>query len=215
MLLEPLEATPVHLIRGKVSSCHHRGLLVNQLLSCCSEAQQPAAAMVESFVFTDIMHHRPQLDLNLDYFVPVCRAETHCLQTLKQLISRFEQSDLRGILFPQECAELLMLSQRFALRALIALWRCKNCICGFNLMQRIHVIFEPAMCGKKSVFWNSNKEFCLCCVFIVGLITLSIRGRTIQHIWKSPQNLPPNYLPQHLVSLGDSRQVNSKQLGDT
>lgn len=86
--------------------------------------------MEESFapdlVFTDIMHHRPQLDLNLDYFVPVCGAETHCLQMLKQLISHFAQSDLRGILFPQECAELLMLSQRFALRALIALWRCKK-----------------------------------------------------------------------------------------
>lgn len=37
-------------------------------------------------VITDIMHHRPQLDLNLDYFVPVCRAEPDCLQMLKQLI---------------------------------------------------------------------------------------------------------------------------------
>lgn len=93
--------------------------VVIQLLNCYSEAYQHAAGMEESFapalVITDIMHHRPRLDLNLDYFVPVCRAETDCLQMLKQLICHFEQSGLQRILFPQECAELLMLSQRFDL----------------------------------------------------------------------------------------------------
>lgn len=48
-------------------------------------------------VIADIMHHRPQLDLNLDYFVPVCRAETDWLQMLKQPISHFEQSGLPRI----------------------------------------------------------------------------------------------------------------------
>lgn len=131
--------------------------------------------MEESFapdlIFTDIMHHRPQLDLNLDYFVPVCRAESHCLQMLKQLISHFAQSDLRGILFPQECGELLMLSQRFALRALIALWRCKKNVFGFNLMQWIHAAFVQH-CVEIKVCCGIQILPALC--FIVGLIRLKI-----------------------------------------
>lgn len=80
-------------------------------------------------------------------------------------------------------------------------------------MQWIHVTFEPITCRNKRVFWNSNKEICLCCVFIVGLIRLKIRGSTSNASGERAANygLPPNYFPKHLVSLGGSRQVNTKQ----
>ncbi|XP_029350211.1 uncharacterized protein LOC115036227 [Echeneis naucrates] len=61
-----------------------------QLLNCYYEAYQHAAGTEERFalarVITDIMHGRPQLDLEQDYFVQVYRAETDCLQNHQQLI---------------------------------------------------------------------------------------------------------------------------------
>lgn len=67
-----------------------RFVLVVQLLNCYYEAYQHAAGTEERFalvqVITDITHCRPQLDLNLDYFVQVYRAEIGCLQSHQQLI---------------------------------------------------------------------------------------------------------------------------------
>uniref|UniRef100_A0AAQ6IJB5 Si:ch73-242m19.1 n=1 Tax=Anabas testudineus TaxID=64144 RepID=A0AAQ6IJB5_ANATE len=61
-----------------------------QLLNCYYEAYQHAAGAEERFalarVITDIMHSRPQLDLNQDYFVQAYRAEISCLQSHRQLI---------------------------------------------------------------------------------------------------------------------------------
>ncbi|TDG99230.1 hypothetical protein EPR50_G00207510 [Perca flavescens] len=61
-----------------------------QLLNCYFEAYQHAAGTEERFalagVITDIMHCRPQLDLNQDYFVQAYRAEIGCLQSHQQLI---------------------------------------------------------------------------------------------------------------------------------
>ncbi|XP_047466605.1 uncharacterized protein si:ch73-242m19.1 [Mugil cephalus] len=61
-----------------------------ELLNCYYEAYQHAAGTEERFalarVITDIMHRRPQLDLEQDYFVQVYRAETGCLQSHQQLI---------------------------------------------------------------------------------------------------------------------------------
>ncbi|XP_047197601.1 coiled-coil domain-containing protein 162 isoform X2 [Hippoglossus stenolepis] len=61
-----------------------------QLLNCYCEAYQHAAGAEERFalarVVTDIMHSRPQLDLNQDHFVQVYRAETDCLRSHQQLI---------------------------------------------------------------------------------------------------------------------------------
>ncbi|XP_071354884.1 uncharacterized protein [Trachinotus anak] len=61
-----------------------------QLLNCYYEAYQHTAGTEERFtlarVITDIMHSRPQLDLNQDYFVQVYRAETDCLRSHQQLI---------------------------------------------------------------------------------------------------------------------------------
>ncbi|XP_008289483.1 coiled-coil domain-containing protein 162 [Stegastes partitus] len=61
-----------------------------QLLNCYYEAYQHAAGTEESFslarVITDIMHRRPQLDLDHGYFVDTYRAEISCLQNHRQLI---------------------------------------------------------------------------------------------------------------------------------
>ncbi|KAA8581911.1 coiled-coil domain-containing protein 162 [Etheostoma spectabile] len=61
-----------------------------QLLNCYFEAYQHAVGTEERFalaeVITDIMHCRPQLDLNQDYFVQAYRAEIGCLQCHQQLI---------------------------------------------------------------------------------------------------------------------------------
>ncbi|XP_044023592.1 uncharacterized protein si:ch73-242m19.1 isoform X2 [Siniperca chuatsi] len=61
-----------------------------QLLNCYYEAYQHAAGTEERFalaqVITDIMHSRPQLDLNQDYFVQAYRAEISCLRSHQQLI---------------------------------------------------------------------------------------------------------------------------------
>ncbi|XP_053192243.1 uncharacterized protein si:ch73-242m19.1 [Scomber japonicus] len=61
-----------------------------QLLNCYYEAYQHAAGAEERFtlarVITDIMHRRPHLDLNQDYFVQAYRAEIGCLQSHQQLI---------------------------------------------------------------------------------------------------------------------------------
>ncbi|XP_054470263.1 uncharacterized protein LOC129103702, partial [Anoplopoma fimbria] len=61
-----------------------------QLLNCYYEAYQHAAGTEERFalarVITDIMHSRPHLDLNQDYFVQVYRAHIGCLQSHQQLI---------------------------------------------------------------------------------------------------------------------------------
>ncbi|XP_074517834.1 coiled-coil domain-containing protein 162-like [Sebastes fasciatus] len=61
-----------------------------QLLNCYFEAYQHAAGTEERFalaqVITDIMHSRPQLDLNQDYFVQAYRAEISCLRSHQQLI---------------------------------------------------------------------------------------------------------------------------------
>ncbi|KAI3367519.1 hypothetical protein L3Q82_026373, partial [Scortum barcoo] len=61
-----------------------------QLLNCYYEAYQHAAGTEERFalarVITDIMHSRPQLDLNQGYFVQAYRAEISCLQSHQQLI---------------------------------------------------------------------------------------------------------------------------------
>ncbi|XP_059209493.1 coiled-coil domain-containing protein 162-like [Centropristis striata] len=61
-----------------------------QLLNCYFEAYQHAAGTEERFalagVITDIMHRRPHLDLDQDYFVQVYRAEISCLQSHQQLI---------------------------------------------------------------------------------------------------------------------------------
>nr|XP_046268697.1 uncharacterized protein si:ch73-242m19.1 isoform X2 [Scatophagus argus] len=61
-----------------------------QLLNCYFEAYQHAAGTEEKFtlarVITDVMHSRPHLDLNLDYFVQTYRAETGCLRSHQQLI---------------------------------------------------------------------------------------------------------------------------------
>ncbi|XP_034531399.1 coiled-coil domain-containing protein 162 [Notolabrus celidotus] len=61
-----------------------------QLLNCYFEAYQHTAGTEEKFalarVITDIMHSRPHLDLNQDYFVEVYRAEIDCLQIHQQLI---------------------------------------------------------------------------------------------------------------------------------
>ncbi|KAL7380391.1 hypothetical protein ABVT39_017041 [Epinephelus coioides] len=61
-----------------------------QLLNCYFEAYQHAAGTEERFalarVITDIMHSRPHLDLNQDYFVQTYRAEIGCLRSHQQLI---------------------------------------------------------------------------------------------------------------------------------
>ncbi|XP_045918386.1 uncharacterized protein si:ch73-242m19.1 isoform X3 [Micropterus dolomieu] len=61
-----------------------------QLLNCYYEAYQHAAGTEERFalarVITDIMHSRPQLNLNQDYFVQAYRAEIGCLRSHQQLI---------------------------------------------------------------------------------------------------------------------------------
>ncbi|XP_041669132.1 uncharacterized protein LOC121526549 [Cheilinus undulatus] len=61
-----------------------------ELLNCYYEAYQHTAGTEERFalarVITDIMHSRPHLDLNQDYFVPVYRAEINCMQSHRQLI---------------------------------------------------------------------------------------------------------------------------------
>uniref|UniRef100_UPI0037E99645 uncharacterized protein n=1 Tax=Semicossyphus pulcher TaxID=241346 RepID=UPI0037E99645 len=61
-----------------------------QLLNCYYEAYQHTAGTEErsalARVITDIMHSRPHLDLNQDYFVQVYRAETGCLRSHQQLI---------------------------------------------------------------------------------------------------------------------------------
>lgn len=61
-----------------------------QLLNCYYEAYQHSVGAEQRFalaqVITDITHSRPQLDLNLDYFVQVYRAETCCLRCHQQLI---------------------------------------------------------------------------------------------------------------------------------
>ncbi|KAF0044021.1 hypothetical protein F2P81_003179 [Scophthalmus maximus] len=61
-----------------------------QLLNCYCEAYQHTAGTEErsalARVITDIMHHRPQLDLNQDYFAQAYRAEIDCLRSHQQLI---------------------------------------------------------------------------------------------------------------------------------
>ncbi|KAG7510523.1 hypothetical protein JOB18_024247 [Solea senegalensis] len=61
-----------------------------QLLNCYYEAYQHSAGTEERFtlarVITDIMHSRPQLDLNQDYFIQAYRAEIDCLRSHQQLI---------------------------------------------------------------------------------------------------------------------------------
>ncbi|KAM7376223.1 hypothetical protein PAMP_005966 [Pampus punctatissimus] len=61
-----------------------------ELLNCYYEAYQHAAGTEERFalaqVITDIMHSRPHLDLNHDYFVQAYRDEIRCLQSHQQLI---------------------------------------------------------------------------------------------------------------------------------
>ncbi|XP_034419431.1 uncharacterized protein si:ch73-242m19.1 [Cyclopterus lumpus] len=61
-----------------------------QLMNCYYEAYQHASGAEERFalarVITDIMHSRPQLDLNQDYFVQAYRAHIGCLQSHQQLI---------------------------------------------------------------------------------------------------------------------------------
>ncbi|XP_050923208.1 uncharacterized protein LOC108888382 [Lates calcarifer] len=61
-----------------------------QLLNCYYEVYQHAAGTEERFalarVITDIMHGRPRLDLDQDYFVQAYRAEIDCLRSHQQLI---------------------------------------------------------------------------------------------------------------------------------
>ncbi|XP_051252376.1 uncharacterized protein si:ch73-242m19.1 isoform X2 [Dicentrarchus labrax] len=108
-----------------------------QLLNCYYEAYQHASGTEERFalaqVITDIMHSRPQLDLNQDYFVQAYRAEIGCLQSHQQLI--------------------------------------------------------------KDILDNQIEK----------------QRQYLQHIWRDDRKgsihdygLPPNYVPQHLVSLGGS-----------
>ncbi|KAF7657996.1 hypothetical protein LDENG_00019480 [Lucifuga dentata] len=74
-----------------------------QLLNCYFEAYQHVSGTEERFslaqVLTDIMHSRPHLDLDQDYFVETYRAEISCLQSHQQLIravldSQIEQQRL-------------------------------------------------------------------------------------------------------------------------
>lgn len=94
---------------------------VVQLLNCYYEAYQHAAGTEERFalaqVMTDIMHRRPQLDLNLDYFVQAYRAEMDCLQSHQQLIRDIldtQVKSLQRILFTcrMQMCECCGLSQR-------------------------------------------------------------------------------------------------------
>lgn len=61
-----------------------------QLLNCYYEAYQHAAGAEQRFtlaqVITDIMHHRPPLDPDQDYFVQAYRTEISCLHLHRQLI---------------------------------------------------------------------------------------------------------------------------------
>lgn len=61
-----------------------------QLLNCYYEAYQHAAGTEERFalarVITDIMHRKPQLDLNQDYFFQAYRTEISCMQSHQRLI---------------------------------------------------------------------------------------------------------------------------------
>ncbi len=85
-----------------------------QVLNCYYEAYQHAAGTEERFalarVITDIMHSRPQLDLNQNYFVQAYRAEIGCLQSHQQLIrdildNQVKTQSLQRILFTCECGE--------------------------------------------------------------------------------------------------------------
>lgn len=85
---------------------------VLQLLNCYYEAYQHAAGTEERFelarVVTDIMHGRPQLDLNQDYFLQAYRAEIDCLRSHRQLIrdvldNQVTTKWLQMILFMCEC----------------------------------------------------------------------------------------------------------------
>lgn len=70
-----------------------------QLLNCYCEAYQHTVGAEERFalaqVITDIMHSRPLLDLNQDYFVQVYRAETDCLQSHQLLIKDILDNEVK------------------------------------------------------------------------------------------------------------------------
>lgn len=72
-----------------------------QLLNCYYEAYQHATGTEERFalaqVITDIMHRRPQLDLNLDYFVQAYRPEIGCLQSHQQLIRDILDNQVKNL----------------------------------------------------------------------------------------------------------------------
>lgn len=74
--------------------------LALQLLNCYYEAYQHAAGTEErcalARVITDIMHSRPQLDLNQDYFVQVYRAEIGCLRSHQQLIKNILDNQVKS-----------------------------------------------------------------------------------------------------------------------
>lgn len=80
-------------------------------------------------------------------------------------------------------------------------------------MQWIHVTFEPIMCVLEfkqrilPVFWSpqiENQRQCRQRFWRDG------RGGSTHHY-----GLPPNYFPKRLVSLGDSRHVNTKHFDYT
>ncbi|KAI4884589.1 hypothetical protein NFI96_034543 [Prochilodus magdalenae] len=61
-----------------------------ELLNCYFEAYQHAIDLEERFslaqVITDVMHRRPRLDLETEYFVQAYRQELACLQSHQQLL---------------------------------------------------------------------------------------------------------------------------------
>lgn len=61
-----------------------------QLLNCYYEAYQHVVGTEERFalaqVITDIMHRKPQLDLNQDNYFQACRTEISCMQSHQRLI---------------------------------------------------------------------------------------------------------------------------------
>lgn len=64
--------------------------MCSQLLNCYFEAYQHVINLEERFslaqVITDIMHRRPCLDLEMEYFVQAYWQEVVCLQSHQQLI---------------------------------------------------------------------------------------------------------------------------------
>ncbi|XP_041828419.1 uncharacterized protein LOC121631504 [Melanotaenia boesemani] len=71
-----------------------------QLMNCYYEAYQHATGTEERFalaqVITDIMHMRPKLDMEQEYFVQTYRAEISCLQSHQQLIQRVLDNQIKA-----------------------------------------------------------------------------------------------------------------------